>query len=170
MPVLKHYPGIGAVNIDLHDKFTSVKISEDDSEPFKFCLINIQKLGMTTHVGVHNQLPEVPCSLSYSCVNQIFELYPLVITLADAVDMKSATYNAENTDMPKALSTTTRDAILAGNQVILFGPGVSTSELEKVLSHLHMEYTSSEEFRMKVRSAIERIDKLVRDQTLVETN
>ncbi len=171
VPVLKHYPGIGAVNIDLHDKFTSVKISEDDSEPFKILLDQYPEIGvMTTHVGVHNQLPEVPCSLSYSCVNQIFELYPLVITLADAVDMKSATYNAENTDMPKALSTTTRDAILAGNQVILFGPGVSTSELEKVLSHLHMEYTSSEEFRMKVRSAIERIDKLVRDQTLVETN
>lgn len=164
MPVLKHYPGIGSVNTDLHNKFTTVEVTENDVEPFKMVLDQYPEIGvMTAHVGVENQLPEVPCSLSFSCVNQVFELYPLVMVLADAIEMESALYNGGNTDLPKSLSTAAKEAILAGNHVVLFGPSVSTPALEKVLSHLQTEYTSSEEFRIRVRTAIERIDKLTID-------
>lgn len=162
-PVLKHYPGIGSVGTDLHQRFTTVEITTKDVEPFKNVLDSYPKIGvMTSHVGVENQITGVPCSQSFPCVKQIFELYPSVFVISDAIEMSAATYNPANERMPKSLAAATIDAILAGNHLVSFGPSVTADDLNNLLDILKTKYTSSEEFRIRVDEAATRINQIER--------
>lgn len=158
-PVLKHYPGLGTATRDPHDGASVVTIRPEDVTPFQLVLDSWPDLAvMTTHVGVMNQFPEIPCSLSPSCVEQIYELYPEAMTMTDALEMSAARYNPAVPDEPKSLSTVALQAIRAGNHVVLFGPDVTREEVLVVLENMRSEYTSSYEFRMRVDAALARID------------
>jgi beta-N-acetylhexosaminidase len=161
LPVIKHYPGLGSATQDTHSQFTTVLIEDEDVFPFKSILDQYPKLGvMTAHVGVENQIPDVPCSLSFSCVNQLFELYPDVIVFSDALEMIAASYDGNKPETPKTLEQVTIDAILAGNTVVVFGPEVTVQQLEKILSRMKQEYTNSNEFRTRIDVAIDKINSL----------
>lgn len=157
--VLKHYPGLGTATRDPHDGSSIVEIRPEDVAPFQSLLDQWPDLAvMTTHVGVLNQFPEIPCSLSASCIEQIYELYPEAITITDALEMSAARHNPATPDEPKSLSTVALQAIRAGNHVILFGPDVSSQEVFEVLEDMRSEYTSSYEFRTNVDAALARIE------------
>lgn len=171
LPVIKHYPGLGSATLDTHTEFSSVVIEEKDVFPFKAILDQYPKLGvMTAHVGVDNQIATVPCSLNFSCVNQLFELYPDVIVFSDALEMAAAAYNANTPETPKSLEQVTIDAILAGNTVVVFGPEVTVDKLEKILSRMKQEYTSSNEFRTRIDTAVLKINTLRSQLQVQETN
>lgn len=161
LPVIKHYPGLGKATQDTHDEFTAVTITEQDVMPFKAVLDRYPSLAvMTAHVGVTNQEKVVPCSLSYSCVNQIYELYPDTTVFTDALEMAGAAYDVKNPDTPKSLPEVTIEAILAGNTVVVFGPEVTKAELEQILTRMKLEYTSSSEFRERIDQSVTKIQKL----------
>lgn len=171
LPVIKHYPGLGSATQDTHETFTSVTISEKDVAPFKFILDQYPNLGvMTAHVGVDNQSSQLPCSLSFSCVNQLFELYPDVIVFSDALEMNAAAYDGQSPDIPKSLEQVTIDAILAGNTVVVFGPEVTTTQLESILSRMKLEYTKSSEFRTRIDQAVAKIDTLRERYSVTDEN
>jgi len=153
--VIKHYPGLGTVNKDPHTSAASVTVRPEDVAPFYALLDRWPELAvMTTHVGVSNQQAQVPCSLSASCVKQIFELYPQAFTMTDALEMEGARYNAASATQPRSLSTVALQALRAGNHALLFGPGVSPTELWEVMEAIRAEYVGSFEFRDTVDAAL----------------
>lgn len=161
--VLKHYPGLGTATVDTHNQTGSVTVTEADTAPFKAVLDKYPLQGvMSAHIQVENQGIELPCSLSHSCIGQIFELYPEVVVFSDALEMEGARYNPRNPELPKTLETTAVEAVYAGTDVLVFGQGVTADDLERVLSRMKLEYTSSSEFRDKVMRSVEKIKNLQR--------
>lgn len=161
LPVLKHYPGLGSAAFDTHTQIGSITITEKDTTPFKNILDKYPSLGvMSAHIQVENQGLKLPCSLSVSCIGQLFELYPQVIVFSDALEMEAARYNPQNPDQPKSLETVAIEAIMAGSDVITFGKGVTPAQLEGVLSRMKQEYTRSSEFRNKVNQSVAKIENL----------
>lgn len=163
LPVIKHYPGLGSATVDTHNQIGSVTITEKDTIPFKSILDVYPSLGvMSAHIQVTNQGLKLPCSLSVSCIGQIFELYPEAVVFSDALEMKAAAYNPQNPDKPKALETVAVEAIAAGTNVLVFGEDVTAKDLEGVLSRIKLEYTSSSDFRNKVNASVAKI-KMLKD-------
>ncbi|MDQ5951560.1 MAG: hypothetical protein QG639_841 [Patescibacteria group bacterium] len=172
LPVLKHYPGLGSATVDTHNQIGSVTVTEKDTRPFKVILDRYPSLGvMSAHIQVENQGLSVPCSLSSSCIGQIFELYPEVVVFSDALEMEAASYNPQNANNPKPLDTVAVEALAAGTTVLVFGQDVTAEQLESVLSRIKLEYTSSSEFRNKVNLSVAKIELLkdhYKSQTALE--
>lgn len=161
LPVLKHYPGLGSATIDTHSQQGTVSITDQDTEPFKTVLDTYPAIGvMSAHIVVENQGIDVPCSLSVTCIGQLFELYPETVVFTDALEMKAALYNARKPDTPKTLATVAVEAIQAGDTVLVFGQDVSAEDMQKVLERIRIEYTSSSEFREKVNQSVKKIEQL----------
>lgn len=159
--VIKHYPGLGSATVDTHNALGSVLITEKDIQPFKSVLDKYSMMGvMTAHIAVENQSSNIPCSLSVSCVTQLFELYPDVIAFTDALEMAAARYNPSSPKTEKSLATVSIEAIMAGNTVLVFGQDVSVEELDKVLARIKQEYTGSSEFRDRVNKSVAKIEEL----------
>ncbi|PIR61928.1 MAG: hypothetical protein COY81_01875 [Candidatus Pacebacteria bacterium CG_4_10_14_0_8_um_filter_43_12] len=161
LPVIKHYPGLGSATTDTHSQLSLVTITENDTAPFKTVLDQFPKLGvMTAHIAVQNQSANLPCSLSGSCVGQLFELYPEVTVFTDALEMGAARYNYQVPEIAKSLGAVSIEAILAGNNVLVYGQDVTPVQLQEVLSRIKQEYTSSSEFREKVNLSVAKIQTL----------
>lgn len=159
MPVVKHFPGIGSTNLDLHTSFDEVDLSLEDTQAFKDILDRFPNVGlMTTHVGIKDALEGVPCSLSGACLGKMTSLYPEVLFFTDALEMKSALYvkDAEDGEL-KLLSEVAKEAIYAGNNVLVFGGGVESSDFDEIIDVLEKEYDDSEEFRKKVDISVAKI-------------
>lgn len=161
LPVLKHYPGLGTATIDTHKNLGSVLISEIDIAPYKNILDRYPRIGvMTAHIAVENQASEIPCSLSASCVSQLFQLYPDVVVFSDALEMQAALYNPRKPESPKSLESVAIEAIKAGNTVLVFGQDVTAVDLDRVIARMKLEYTNSSDFRNKVNTAVAKISQL----------
>lgn len=161
LPVLKHYPGLGSAQIDTHNQRGTVTITDKDTLPFKKILDTYPSLGvMSAHIVVENQGIDQPCSLSFTCIGQLFDLYPDVVVFSDALEMKAALYNSKKPDTPKTLETAAIEAIQAGNTVLVFGQDVSAEDVQKVLERIRIEYTSSSDFRDKVNQSVKKIQDL----------
>lgn len=157
MPVVKHFPGIGTVTSDLHGSFDTVDLSSQDTQAFKDILDKFPNIGlMTTHVGITGILDEVPCSLSEVCLGKLPTLYPEVLFVTDALEMESARHQSGSNEL-KSLSEVSREAILAGNNVLVFGEEVSVGDFNVILDALEREYTQSEAFRKKLDVSVAKI-------------
>lgn len=154
LPVLKHFPGIGKTQRDLHVAFDSVT-AEQSSVDLYHSLLEVYPYSavMTSHVGITNQDATVPCSLSAECVGQLKEVFPHVLTITDALEMKST--GVDNKEV--YLEDVALAAVRAGNDVLLFGDGVSQSDLKIVHERLLREYNNSVEFRNMVNQRVTRI-------------
>ncbi|PIR58734.1 MAG: hypothetical protein COU69_03955 [Candidatus Pacebacteria bacterium CG10_big_fil_rev_8_21_14_0_10_56_10] len=178
LPVIKHFPGIGRTGGDLHRRFETITVTPEAAQPFRGVLEQLPDIGvMVTHVGVANQQPEVPCSLSFDCVNQLKQNFPEVLVFADALDMSAAAHQppegadqqaaqgtAQGTDQqadqpaaPKSLAQISQEAILAGNDVLVYGLEVTLEELETVKQQLAERYQNSPIFRLAVDDRLERL-------------
>lgn len=155
MPVLKHFPGIGQTKKDLHKAYDFVSVLENDVKLYKYILDQNMRIGvMTAHVGVTSQDKEVPCSVSPFCVNELREAYPDVLIFTDALEMRAALYDKENPNVPKSLAQVSKEAVLAGNNVLLYGPSVSNSQMQEVISTLAREYDTNVQFKSLVDKSI----------------
>lgn len=159
LPVVKHFPNIGFVKRDLHTNFDTIGVKTDDLLAFKNILTAFPSIGvMTTHVGVTNQNPTVPCSLSADCINELLVNYPAVLVVSDALEMSAAqgfvsTSSAQITEMPEL----TKRAIRAGNEVIILGESVDARQMEVVLNNLEEAYNKDESFKQLIDTSVKKI-------------
>lgn len=156
LPVLKHFPGIGKTNKDLHRQFDTTSITTEDAEIYVSLLSSFPKIGvMTTHVGVENQFPDLPCSLSSVCVGEVANNFPQVLIFSDALEMKAAAHTAE--DQEKALGQVAVEAARAGNNVLIFGPSVDPIQLTEVLEALEKAYTDDPLIRTQIDVSLNKV-------------
>ena len=154
LPVLKHFPGIGSTTKDLHVASDSVTVSDNDVSLYRAVLdVYPYSAVMVSHAAVQSQDSTQPCSLSRDCVGQIYAEYPDVLTFSDALEMQST--GIDNKEV--FLEDVALQAVQAGTTVLVFGEGVSQSELKIVHERLVREYTNSFEFRELVNQNVARI-------------
>ena len=167
MPVLKHFPGIGAVRRDLHVAFDTVTVTAPDALLYRLLIGRYPDLGvMVSHAGVANQFSEVPCSLSASCVGELASQFPQTLVITDALDMKAAGYQQGNTEL-LTLAERALAALKAGNQLLLFGQQATPKELDQVVETLVTAYASEDAVKQQIDAAAEKIlDRKLKENSL----
>ena len=153
VPVFKHFPGIGQAKRDLHTSFDTLTVEPDEVLLYRLVLDKFPTAGvMVSHVGVINQEKDVPCSLSIHCVSQLSQSYPKALIFSDALEMESAGFIATASGTTKSLSQRASEALVAGNQVLVFGPSVTVEQLNDLIVELESQYEQSELFKATVDS------------------
>lgn len=158
IPVIKHFPGLGSTTIDLHDNFESITITEKDTQTFKKLLSEFSNAAvMVSHVGVKNQGGELPCSFSPDCINELASVYPLTLRFSDALDMESALSHATASAGLSDISDAARQAIEAGNDVLVFGPSYGADAIAMIKRELTQHYQEDVVFKEKVDLSAKRV-------------
>lgn len=158
LPVLKHFPGIGNVSNDLHTEFDFIKVSDNDVKLYNYVIDQSPRVGvMISHVGVINQDPGIPCSLSIDCVREIKNAFPNVLLFTDALEMKSASFDKENNLYDKDLVAISTEAVIAGNDILIYGESVTSSDIEKIIIELSDKYNKDTIFKSIVDEAVLKI-------------
>lgn len=153
MPVIKHFPGIGLAKNDLHEDFDRIEVQENDVKLYKYIIDNVDKVGvMVSHAGVTNQDKDVPCSLSSFCIGEFKSAYKTVPVFSDALEMKAAFYDKNDSD--KTQIQVVKEAIIAGNEILVFGDSLSAEDFAKIILELESIYKSDEEFRKIVDNSV----------------
>lgn len=161
LPVLKHYPGIGAATVDLHTGLDALFNTPAELPLFKSLAEFEPTPGiMTAHILVQKISEDAPCALSPLCLVSLRKNAPKSIVFTDALEMLSARYNIADPQQPLALAQVALKAVYAGNTVLVFGKGVTPSELEVVLETLKKEYTEHAAFREKVMESLAQLENL----------
>lgn len=156
MPVVKHFPGIGAATQDLHHGGQVIALGPEDTAAFSQTLQKYPNIGvLTSHVRLQDKLEGKPCSLSQECLQRFPTDFPQVLVLSDALDMQSALdYNGEE---QLNLAQVARRAVLAGNHLLVFGRGVTQAELQRVLAELSAQYERDQEFKQVVDQHLQQV-------------
>lgn len=155
--VIKHFPGIGSANVDLHKQFTSVDVGEAEAEVYRQILDRYPQTGvMVGHVGVNNQFADVPCVYSKSCVGQLRTAYPEALRVTDDLLMKAAARNGVD-KFDLSLSQRAFAAIMAGNDVLLFAQGATAINLSDMILQLEAFYQQDKIFAQAVDEAVVRV-------------
>lgn len=155
--VFKHFPGIGGVTTDLHDAFSAIETNPQELQVFRTVLGQFPNAGvMTAHVGVKNQNAELPCSLSKDCIGQLSSVFPSVLVVSDGLDMPSAQYQGQGKPL-QSVEDTALQALLAGNDLLVFGGSMPLAEWQSVHDRLVVEYQRSAEVAARVDDAAVRV-------------
>ncbi|MBD3279210.1 MAG: hypothetical protein GF390_00680 [Candidatus Pacebacteria bacterium] len=170
MPVLKHFPGIGQAQQDLHQQAVAVQLRPEDARIFQYLLDQYPNIGvMTSHLRLQNKLSGRPCSLSSECLSQFSQIYNETLVFTDALDMASALQSVQTNsetatavvdDQQAALIEAAKQAIMAGNDVLVFGKGVTTEELDQVAAALVAEYEINPVFERNIDESVIKIMRL----------
>lgn len=161
-PVLKHFPGIGQLSTDLHKQFASITVNSVDSQLYRTMLEDYSSLGvMVSHVGVANQNADIPCSLNPDCVGELHTVFPEVLIVSDALDMDAAGHRvasgSANLPLENSLAERAVAAVRAGNNVLVFGDGVSAEELDTVFTALKQQYEVDPTFQQQINLSVAKI-------------
>jgi len=157
MSVLKHFPGIGSSQKDLHYAPDTVSLDKNDTLIFEKLLDQYPNIGvMSAHLRLKDKLAGQPCSLSKQCLDQVFQFYPEVLVISDDLLMKSASY-LPGTSETRSLSEIAISAIEAGNHILLFGKGFDYEQLPLLLNNLEKKYEDSLDFQKQVDQASKKI-------------
>jgi len=158
IPVIKHYPGIGSTTKDLHKTFDEQIVLTKDVFPFRAVLDEHPLLGvLSSHMGVLNQIPGLPCSLSADCIDQLRSTHPLVFVVSDSLTMESASFVAETNTYDRSLEDRAIRAVLAGNQLLVFGPELTVDEAIELRDEMVLEYATNPLFAQAVDEAVQRV-------------
>lgn len=162
LPVFKHFPGIGASHLDLHQTFDRVTVTPNDALVYKQLLDQFPTAGvMVSHIGVINQFPDKPCSLSSDCVAELITNYPQTLVVTDALDMKAASFlpslavtdASPSGELKLTLPEVSLAAVRAGDQVLLFSQAVTADQMTDVIQHLINTYNQDQSFQSQVNKA-----------------
>ncbi len=178
MPVVKHFPGIGNTTQDLHTGPDEIVLNPDSILVYSRLLEAYPNIGvMSSHVKVEGKFNGLPCSLSKVCLNAFEEQYSDVLVFSDAMNMgaiealvaedqddgfepedEAATLTAETeTEQFQDLAAAAKRAILAGNDVLVFGYDMSEEELASIHSKLVEFYREDPEFAQQVDASLSKI-------------
>jgi beta-N-acetylhexosaminidase len=147
-PIIKHYPGIGTATKDLHLGFTPINPSLTEQRIFGKILSHFPTWGvMVSHGGI-----EDPCSLDTNCIQPLRQEFPQTLLFTDGLEMK-----AVQTQPTEDLGVLSIQAIQAGNDVLVFGTGISPVEFDGIINTLVDEYESNPTFKMHVEDRLKRI-------------
>src|SRR5579859_1988513 len=156
MSVLKHYPGIGGGQKDLHQEFEVVPVDPLDTRVFIDLATKFPQAGiMVAHVGVRGQNENVPCSLSADCVGKLRQQLPNTLLFSDALEMQSVLFvgTVKNGNLPQLAE----QAFLAGDDVLVFDSSVTTTQVQSVVDALAKRYTDEPAFAQRVDGSVRRI-------------
>lgn len=154
IPVIKHFPGIGQTKKDLHLSFDTVEVTEREASVYRKLLGEFPRIGaMVSHAGVINQFEDTPCSLSRACIDELKLNFPRVLIFSDDLLMKSASYGLTASSSADVAGK----AIIAGNDVLVFGPGATPESLTQVRAALAARYLSDLDFKQRVDESVARI-------------
>lgn len=158
LPVVKHYPGIGTTTKDLHAEIDAVYERPTELTIIKTLLQVKPKIGvMTTFILVSGLAENAPCALDFNCLMELESYSDQSLIFTDALEMKSA-LTGTDLETEKTLVQVSKEAIMAGNHVLVYGKGVSSDELEKVLTMLVTEYDTNVVMRQKIDRALGRLE------------
>jgi beta-glucosidase-like glycosyl hydrolase len=169
MPVIKHFPGIGNITQDLHFGLDEIRLDSEDTQIFSRVLDQYPNIGvMTSHVMLENKLEGLPCSLSTECLSAFPKNYPQVLIFTDALNMgaieelltletNSATASASSTRQLQNMTDVAKQAILAGNDILVFGQEITSHDLNTVKQDLAQEYKQNELFKARVDASLEKV-------------
>jgi beta-N-acetylhexosaminidase len=162
MPIIKHFPGIGSSQVDLHQQAGVADLGADDTRIFSKLLDKYRNIGvMTSHLRLRDKLAGQPCSLSAECLKEFPSTYPQILLITDDLSMNSALANVGSSE-EKELTQVAIEALRAGNHVLLFAEGVSWYDLDAVIRALEKEYQDSASFRDQVEAALAKVLSLKR--------
>jgi hypothetical protein len=113
---------------------------------------------MVAPVGVTNQFPDLPCVLSADCVNELSNNFPEVLIFTDALEMK-ANFHVPGDQSAPSLSQVAEQALRSGNQVLVFGSGVTYDQLTQIVADLTKQYQTDPAFKKKVDAALSQVIK-----------
>lgn len=180
LSVVKHFPGLGNTKNDLHYYSDSIEVGTDDTLIFSKVLGVFPNIGvMSSHVKITDKLEGKPCSMSEECLSVFNQEMPLVLLFTDALEMKSLDNysleianeldnkkNIHNEEDPAnktqlkqeaKLAALSYQAVMAGNNVLVFGEGVGVDQLLFVVDELSAYYEQDEEFAKKVDNSLLKI-------------
>ena len=156
LPVIKHFPGIGSLTTDPHFQLDAVNLESQDTTVFEQLLTSFPNIGvMTTHVVVEGRTDELPCSLSASCLGRFPVSFPEAMVFTDALEMAAA--SEADGDEELALTEIAVRAVLAGNNVLVFGDQVDLATIDEIIGALAVEYQLDENFRSVVDNSVSKI-------------
>jgi beta-N-acetylhexosaminidase len=157
MSVIKHFPGIGVSQRDLHMYSTTVELNKDDTLIFERLLDQYPNIGvMSAHLRLKDKLGGQACSLSKQCLDELLQFYPEVLLITDDLLMESASF-IPGSNEKKTLSTIAIEAVEAGNHILLFGVGFDYAQLNILLNDLESKYEESLDFQRLVDQASQKI-------------
>jgi len=180
LSVVKHFPGLGNTKKDLHYYSDTIEVGVDDTLIFSKIFDVFPNIGvMSSHIKIKDKLDGKPCSMSEECLSVFNQEMPLILVFTDALEMKSLdgfsvelakefdykkTDNSEEKSLNKIqltpesrLAALSYQAIMAGNNVLVFGAGVEADQLLAVVDELSIHYEQNEEFVKKVDNSLLKI-------------
>ena len=80
-----------------------------------------------------------------------------MLVFSDALEMKAASFNMENISEPKSLIQVSKEAIIAGDEVLIYGQSVNSYDMKEIIFNLAKEYDTNQEFKNLVDKAVEKI-------------
>ena len=82
-----------------------------------------------------------------------------MLIFTDALEMEAAAYDKDNPRVKKDLLQVSKEAILAGNDVLLFGQSVTQEQLESLISELVIQYRVNPQMKTFVDKSVLKIIK-----------
>jgi beta-N-acetylhexosaminidase len=166
LPVVKHFPGIGAVTRDLHNFPATIGANENELTVYQYLLSEHPNIGvMMAHVSVEKSLGGEVCSLSTECVQGFKGLFTETIIFSDALEMKSAAFEPNSDNVTRSLAKRAELAALAGNNVLVFGPDVTSAQLDEVLDSIVQKYERDSALKTEIDTSAELIFQLIEERT-----
>lgn len=156
--MLKHFPGIGSAQADLHTRTAKVTLQPRDTQPFEALLTANQDLPvMVSHLRVDPADPNTPCSMSYLCIGELRRAYPELLVVSDALEMESAGFLASSSALLRTNPERAVATLRAGADIALFGPSVTQEELALVLGKMESELARSNVIENPIQKHIEKV-------------
>lgn len=146
-PTLKHYPGIGSLDVDLHDTYAEISDENHERSLFYTLLTQYPKIAvMSAHAGLPTT--DLPCSLDKTCLAPLQQFSDALI-ITDDLNMKSIQQNHSKDDLSN-LSFSVQQAIEAGNTVMLLGPSVPLTTVQHISEDLVQRYITDAGFAKQI--------------------
>lgn len=166
MSVLKHFPGHGSSLDDSHKGFVDISDtwSKKELEPYKILIQqNRADAIMTAHVFNSHLDAKYPATLSYKINTQLLrnQLHFKGLIISDDMQMKAISSHY-------TLKESTRLAINAGVDILLFGNQLSHNSVEEIVNTIYKQVKNGAIALEKIKTANRRIADMHTKNTIIQ--
>lgn len=166
IPVIKHFPGHGAINVDSHFQIPVIKkklelLEKEDIRPFKVAIENGADAIMVGHLIIDDIDKKYPASLSQNIIQKyLIEKYNfkgLIIT--DDIKMLAIRLNY-------SLKDTIVNAINAGNNIIM--AGYQYNKIKKIIKIIKNEVEAGRISIDKIENNAKKVLKIKQEYNITD--